>query len=207
MGSVNLSIHFLGTQVEFGVASPEKYTLAALWANVYMFSCSTIPDPSETFKAEVKLPWTRQYKHLKDDCDLQEVLKICIDKGIHTIRINVDLLPVQLLPQAEVHLTQPSAESSSSSINGTLLPNCSDELIFIFSEDEDSDGVTQNDYDAEISCEDEDYNPCEDDSESGDENDSVESLWAADLNRDDANIGDNVPPLNTTNSDEDFEDD
>ncbi|KAL5840808.1 hypothetical protein ACOSQ4_013416 [Xanthoceras sorbifolium] len=111
-----------------------------------------------------------------DDCDLQEVLKICIDKGIHTIRINVDLLPVQLLPQAEVHLTQPPAESSSSSINGTPLPNCSDELIFIFSEVEDGDSVTQNDYDAEISCEDEDYNPCEDDSESSDENDSVESL-------------------------------
>ncbi|KAK1592536.1 hypothetical protein Q3G72_026496 [Acer saccharum] len=67
MGSVTLSVKFLETQIEFGIDSPKKYTLDTLWANVYMYICSTIPEPSEAFKADVRLPWTRKYVHMKDD--------------------------------------------------------------------------------------------------------------------------------------------
>ncbi|TXG57654.1 hypothetical protein EZV62_015483 [Acer yangbiense] len=34
------------------------YTLASLWVDVYMFSCSTMPEPSESFKVEARLPWS-----------------------------------------------------------------------------------------------------------------------------------------------------
>ncbi|KAK2656475.1 hypothetical protein Ddye_009527 [Dipteronia dyeriana] len=86
MGSITLSVKFLETQIEFGIDSPEKYTLDNLWANVYMYTCSTIPEPNEAFKADVRMSWTRKYVHVKDDNQLQEPVtnsSSYLNKAIH----------------------------------------------------------------------------------------------------------------------------
>ncbi|KAL5850591.1 hypothetical protein ACOSQ4_008604 [Xanthoceras sorbifolium] len=52
MESLHISAKFLGTEVEFDVDNPSTCTLATLWADVYMYGCSTLPEQTETFKAE-----------------------------------------------------------------------------------------------------------------------------------------------------------
>ncbi|TXG60764.1 hypothetical protein EZV62_012127 [Acer yangbiense] len=54
---LTISAKFLGTHVEFGIENTHMYTMASLWADVYMFTYSTMPEPSESFKAETRLPW------------------------------------------------------------------------------------------------------------------------------------------------------
>ncbi|KAH7569650.1 hypothetical protein JRO89_XS06G0227600 [Xanthoceras sorbifolium] len=68
--SGSADMEFLGTEVEFEILNHEQYSLEALIANVYMCSCSSIPEPTEKFKTEVRLPWSCQYLTVKDDMDL-----------------------------------------------------------------------------------------------------------------------------------------
>ncbi|TXG51444.1 hypothetical protein EZV62_023968 [Acer yangbiense] len=57
MGPVVISAKFAGIQIEYNVLEPEIYTLAALWADVYVISYSNFPDPNEKFTTEAILPW------------------------------------------------------------------------------------------------------------------------------------------------------
>ncbi|KAK1564406.1 hypothetical protein Q3G72_002522 [Acer saccharum] len=80
MNILTISAKFLGGQVEFGVGDHKQYTLANLWADVYMYCCSTMPNPSERFKVEVKLPWNGEYKLVGDDKELQQVFRMFKEK-------------------------------------------------------------------------------------------------------------------------------
>ncbi|KAL5758408.1 hypothetical protein ACOSP7_021019 [Xanthoceras sorbifolium] len=75
--------------------------MATLWADVYMYACSTLPEPTETFKAEVRIPWTGEYRVRADDKDLQQVFAIFKSKNIDTIRLDMDLLPFAWSPPDE----------------------------------------------------------------------------------------------------------
>ncbi|KAK1579011.1 hypothetical protein Q3G72_034907 [Acer saccharum] len=79
------------------------------------YEVSTIPEPSEAFKADVRLPWTwtRKYVHVKDDNQLQEIFKIFKEKGINIIRMNIELIPIEILPPLENPPSQPITNSSS----------------------------------------------------------------------------------------------
>ncbi|KAK1551044.1 hypothetical protein Q3G72_029222 [Acer saccharum] len=89
---LTISAKFLGTQVEFGIENTHMYTLTSLWADVYLFSCSTMPEPSESFKVEARLPWSGEYRHIKDDRDLQYLFNHFREKKIDTVRIDVVLI-------------------------------------------------------------------------------------------------------------------
>ncbi|KAI9160652.1 hypothetical protein LWI28_010346 [Acer negundo] len=93
MAQFTISAKFLGTQVEFGLPNPDMYTLAKIWADVYMFTCSSIPSPDERFKAEVKLPWNGEYKLIQNDDDMQGVFKEFKERSLETFRFDFDLLP------------------------------------------------------------------------------------------------------------------
>ncbi|KAL5840168.1 hypothetical protein ACOSQ3_012820 [Xanthoceras sorbifolium] len=71
MGFINISAKFLGTQSDFVIDQPKEYTLSAFLANVYLFTYTKLPNPSEKFKAEVKMSWSSEYKLVDDDSDLQ----------------------------------------------------------------------------------------------------------------------------------------
>ncbi|KAI9181428.1 hypothetical protein LWI28_014922 [Acer negundo] len=93
MAQFTISAKFLGTQVEFGLPNLDMYTLAEIWVDVYMFTCSSIPSPDERFKAEVKLPWNGEYKLIQNDDDMQGVFKEFKERSLETIRFDFDLLP------------------------------------------------------------------------------------------------------------------
>ncbi|KAK0575443.1 hypothetical protein LWI29_000625 [Acer saccharum] len=76
MGPVVISVKFAGTQIEYNVLEPESYTLAALWADVYVMSYSNFPDPNEKFTTEAILPWNRQHRLIEDDRDLQDIFMV-----------------------------------------------------------------------------------------------------------------------------------
>ncbi|KAL5846864.1 hypothetical protein ACOSQ3_010388 [Xanthoceras sorbifolium] len=67
---LNISAKFLGTRSDFLIDQPKKYTLSALFVDVYLFTCSKLPDPSKKYKAEVKIPWSSEYKLIENDRDL-----------------------------------------------------------------------------------------------------------------------------------------
>ncbi|KAH7568009.1 hypothetical protein JRO89_XS07G0213700 [Xanthoceras sorbifolium] len=98
MRFINISAKFLGTQSDFIIDQPKEYTLSALFTDVYLFTCSKLPDPFEKFKAEVKLPWSSKYKLVKDDSDLQQILSRFIVMDIRCVRVDIELLPLDTLP-------------------------------------------------------------------------------------------------------------
>ncbi|KAL5804532.1 hypothetical protein ACOSQ3_031332 [Xanthoceras sorbifolium] len=113
MLSMILSVKFLGSQVEFLTENWESYTLASLLADVYMCTCSTLPDPSETFRVEAKLPWIGEYLLINDNKGLQDVFKMFKEKRVDTIRIDVELLPsMTLSPEKDFFHTNLMDESS-----------------------------------------------------------------------------------------------
>ncbi|KAH7567734.1 hypothetical protein JRO89_XS07G0134300 [Xanthoceras sorbifolium] len=57
---LNISAKFLGTRSDFLIDQPKKYTLSALFVDVYLFTCSKLPDPSKKYKAE--------YSYLEETC-------------------------------------------------------------------------------------------------------------------------------------------
>ncbi|KAL5857598.1 hypothetical protein ACOSQ3_005056 [Xanthoceras sorbifolium] len=69
-------VKLLGAQVEFAILNSEGYTIDNLWADVYMISCSIVPDSSKKFKAKVKLPWSVQYTTVNDNSELQQVFNM-----------------------------------------------------------------------------------------------------------------------------------
>ncbi|KAK1550196.1 hypothetical protein Q3G72_015256 [Acer saccharum] len=73
--------------------------MASLWADVYMFTCSTMPEPSESFKAETRLPWNGEYRHIKDDRDLQDLFNHLRENKTGTMRIDVVLISLATMPQ------------------------------------------------------------------------------------------------------------
>ncbi|KAL5779749.1 hypothetical protein ACOSQ2_010486 [Xanthoceras sorbifolium] len=85
---LNISAKFLGTRSDFLIDQPKKYTLSALFVDVYLFTCSKLPDPSKKYKAEVKIPWSSEYKLIENDRDLD----------IRCVRVDIELLPLDTLP-------------------------------------------------------------------------------------------------------------
>ncbi|KAI9201286.1 hypothetical protein LWI28_021137 [Acer negundo] len=115
----------------------------------------TIPNPSETFKTEARLPWSGQYKTIKDDNDLQQVFDMFKVRGIETVRIDIKLLPLVVVPIVEIDGTEPPIESLFSSINGSpSMRTYSKDFIFISIDDEDSEVVNSEMFASE---DDEDY--------------------------------------------------
>ncbi|KAK0571241.1 hypothetical protein LWI29_013030 [Acer saccharum] len=51
-----------------------------------------MPEPSESFKVEARLPWSGEYRHIKDDRDLQYLFNHFREKKIDTVRIDVVLI-------------------------------------------------------------------------------------------------------------------
>ncbi|KAL5802462.1 hypothetical protein ACOSQ4_030767 [Xanthoceras sorbifolium] len=95
-----------------------QYTLEALIEDVYMRCCSTFPDPTEKFKIEARLPWSGQYVTLKNDIDFKDVFKLFVDRKLFTIRVDVEFLPLDILPPVNESTADAKDESSSASING-----------------------------------------------------------------------------------------
>ncbi|TXG61099.1 hypothetical protein EZV62_012462 [Acer yangbiense] len=95
------------------------YTMAQLWADVYMCCCCTFPEPSEGFKAKVRLPWCAEFKLLKDDKDLQVIFKMFTERKLSTIRVDFELQPFANLPLEAKDVPHAHMDSSSSSTNGT----------------------------------------------------------------------------------------
>ncbi|TXG55893.1 hypothetical protein EZV62_017206 [Acer yangbiense] len=156
MDCLATSAKFLGNQIEFGIVDPGMYTLAALCADVYMCNCSKLPDPTETFKVEAKLPWNRECKLISDNRDLQQAFNMFREKNLETIRIDVELLPFATMPPIHqssndattfVKDTQPvqlsSKPTSSNSNNVTPPPMQSRTKIVDISSDFDDDEVDQ----------------------------------------------------------------
>ncbi|KAL5819562.1 hypothetical protein ACOSQ4_023404 [Xanthoceras sorbifolium] len=67
MDSFIISAKFLGTQIEFTINDHHIYTLATLWADVYIYAYSTLPHYTERFKMEAKIPYSGEYKIIADD--------------------------------------------------------------------------------------------------------------------------------------------
>ncbi|KAL5772125.1 hypothetical protein ACOSQ2_012049 [Xanthoceras sorbifolium] len=78
MEFLRISAKFLGTEVEFNVDNPSTYTMATLCADVYMYGCSTFPEPTESFKVEALIPWRGIFRYKS--------------KHIRTIKLDVELL-------------------------------------------------------------------------------------------------------------------
>ncbi|KAL5776529.1 hypothetical protein ACOSP7_009455 [Xanthoceras sorbifolium] len=137
MDYFTLNVKFMGCQVEFGIAYPDNYTLATLWADVYMFVHSTIPDPSESFKVEVRLPWNGEYKLIKNDNELKEILNMFKARDVETIRMDMELLPLTSLTPVESGELEPPVETSSLSNNeGSSMKIYPQEFKFISSDEE-----------------------------------------------------------------------
>ncbi|KAL5851592.1 hypothetical protein ACOSQ3_006710 [Xanthoceras sorbifolium] len=139
--SLRISAKFFGTEVEFDVDNPFTYTLATLCVDVYMYGCSTLPEPIESFKVEALIPWRGIFKVIADDDYVFAQYK---SKHIRTIRLDVELLPLAWSPFDEFH-GQVSPLADLDNEGGTN--NVSTSF------DEDSDFLLQSSYeDAETEC-------------------------------------------------------
>ncbi|KAL5782006.1 hypothetical protein ACOSP7_007035 [Xanthoceras sorbifolium] len=118
MVQFNISAKFLDIQIEYLVQDVENYTLGALWGDMYMMTCSSLPEPSETFKAKVRMPG--EYKLLERDMDLQDVFQHFKSKGLDTIMVNIDLLPLVALNPEDMVRNNPTPTKSSHSSNNAL---------------------------------------------------------------------------------------
>ncbi|KAL5823377.1 hypothetical protein ACOSQ4_021277 [Xanthoceras sorbifolium] len=137
MECLHISAKFLGTEVEFDVHNPSTYTLATLWADVYMYGCSTLPEPTESFKVEALIPWRGMFRVIEDDEDLQDLFAQFKCKHIRTIRLDVDLLPLAWSRPNEFHgQASPSADLDySSNQPEPAAKNATDNFVFISSDD------------------------------------------------------------------------
>ncbi|KAK1582919.1 hypothetical protein Q3G72_019536 [Acer saccharum] len=132
MGPVVISAKFAGTQIEYNVLEPENYTLAALWADVYVMSYSNFPDPNEKFTTEAILPWNGQHRLIEDDRDLQDIFMVFRGKHLNMIRINMQLLQVagvdpEVLVNSEPHI--PVDSYSCNNDVDTTSNNNSDDVV------------------------------------------------------------------------------
>ncbi|KAH7573387.1 hypothetical protein JRO89_XS03G0137100 [Xanthoceras sorbifolium] len=112
MVQFNISAKFLDIQIEYLVQDVENYTLGALWGDMYMMTCSSLPEPSETFKAKVRMPG--EYKLLERDMDLQDVFQHFKSKGLDTIMVNIDLLPLVALNPEDMFIFISSSDKEKS---------------------------------------------------------------------------------------------
>ncbi|KAI9195136.1 hypothetical protein LWI28_012105 [Acer negundo] len=137
MASFIISAKFLGSQVEFAIQNLDQYTLGSLWADVYMCTCATFPEPTETFKAEVKLPWSGDYKVLNDDRDLQITQHSAKRVGQSTVEVmdlsinddgnNGEQLPSYAsLPSEDDEDYVPNSNCSMSKTSSDILPESAD---------------------------------------------------------------------------------
>ncbi|KAL5784432.1 hypothetical protein ACOSQ2_006824 [Xanthoceras sorbifolium] len=125
MESLRINAKFLGTEVEFDVDNPSTYTLATLCVDVYMYGCSTLPEPIESFKVEVLIPWRGIFRVIADDDYVFAQYK---SKHIRTIILDVELLPLACV-----------SEGGTNNVSTSF--------------DEDSDFLPQSSYeDAETEC-------------------------------------------------------
>ncbi|KAH7531131.1 hypothetical protein JRO89_XSUnG0016400 [Xanthoceras sorbifolium] len=147
-----LNVKFIGCQVEFGIAYPYNYTLTTLWADVYMFVHSTIPDPSESFKVKVRLPWNGEYKLIKNNNELKEVFNMFNARDIETLRMDMELLPLTSLTPVESGEPEPPVETSLLSNNGGSSMKIYPQEFKFISSDEEMFSIED----------DEDYTPCDD---------------------------------------------
>ncbi|KAK1559664.1 hypothetical protein Q3G72_017065 [Acer saccharum] len=182
MDCLAISAKFLGNQIEFGIVNPGMYTLATLCADVYMCNCSKLPDPTQTFKVEAKLPWNGECKLISDDRDLQQAFNMFREKNLETIRIDVELLPFATMPPIhqssndattfakDTQLVQLSSKPiSSNSNNVTPPPMQSRTDIVDISSDFDDDEVDQPNLQDWSTDEDEEYVPPVDSPEADDD--------------------------------------
>ncbi|KAK2638318.1 hypothetical protein Ddye_026113 [Dipteronia dyeriana] len=129
---------------------------------VYMCTCATFPEPTETFKAEVKLPWSGEYKVLNDDRDLQCVFNMFMNRNLKTIRIDVELqaLAVAALPPEEIdadNLAFNSLESHNNSAKRVRQSNA--EVVDLSTDNDGNNGEQPPSYASLPSEDDEDYVP------------------------------------------------
>ncbi|KAL5836865.1 hypothetical protein ACOSQ3_014034 [Xanthoceras sorbifolium] len=139
MAQLNASTKFLGSQVEFGIQNPDDYTLDSLWADVYMCTYCTLPDPIERFTAEVRLPWTGQYLTVSDNRELQDIFKMFRLRKLDTIQMNVELLPLATLPAVDDDIHVPGSPSSFCSNNGAEKAKDKSTPVLNISNDEEQD--------------------------------------------------------------------
>ncbi|KAL5770339.1 hypothetical protein ACOSP7_014493 [Xanthoceras sorbifolium] len=147
MESLRISAKFLGTEVEFNVDNPSTYTMATLCADVYMYGCSTFPEPTESFKVEALIPWRGIFRVIADDDDLQDLFAQYKSKHIRTIRLDVELLPLAWSPPDEFYGQEsPPADSDKSSTQPkTAAKNATDGFVEISSDEHSvSEGGTNN---------------------------------------------------------------
>ncbi|KAL5738252.1 hypothetical protein ACOSP7_031013 [Xanthoceras sorbifolium] len=147
MESLRISAKFLGIEVEFNVDNPSTYTLATLCADVYMYGCSTFPEPTESFKVEALIPWRGIFRVIADDDDLQDLFAQYKSKHIRTIRLDVELLPLAWSPPDEFYGQEsPPADSDQSSTQPkTAANNATDGFVEISSDEHSvSEGGTNN---------------------------------------------------------------
>ncbi|KAL5811152.1 hypothetical protein ACOSQ4_027720 [Xanthoceras sorbifolium] len=128
------SAKFLGTKVQFPILNYFQYTLEALIEDIYTHCCSTILDPTEKFKTEVRLPWSGQYVTLKNDMDLKDIFELFVARKLFTIRVDVELLPIDSPPSINESTTDARDKYSLASING----NQSFHVYDISSDEDDS---------------------------------------------------------------------
>ncbi|KAL5821470.1 hypothetical protein ACOSQ3_023352 [Xanthoceras sorbifolium] len=147
MESLRISAKFVGTEVEFDVDNPSTYTMATLCADVYMYGCSTFPEPTKSFKVEALMPWRGIFRVIADDDDLQDLFAQYKSKHIRTIRLDVELLPLAWSPPNEFHGQElPPADSDKSSNQPeTAAKNTTDGFVEISSDEHSvSEGGTNN---------------------------------------------------------------
>ncbi|KAI9162524.1 hypothetical protein LWI28_028202 [Acer negundo] len=82
-------------------------------------TCATFPEPTDTFKAEVKLPWSEEYEVWNDDRDLQCVFNTFRNRNLETIRTDVELqaLAVVAMPPEQMDADNLAFSSSESHNN------------------------------------------------------------------------------------------
>ncbi|KAL5864910.1 hypothetical protein ACOSQ3_002424 [Xanthoceras sorbifolium] len=110
--AVTLRVKYLGIDVEYNVPHPEDYSLSALFADVYMMTCSGIPHADEKFKLEVKLAWTGEYRLIEDEWDLRDVFLVFKCRGLKAIRMHIESLPLTAVPPPSDHVPPPHEPSS-----------------------------------------------------------------------------------------------
>ncbi|KAK2647678.1 hypothetical protein Ddye_015167 [Dipteronia dyeriana] len=143
------------------------YTLASLWADMYMFTYSTMPESSESFKAKARLPWSGEYRHIQDNRDLQDLFNHFREKKIDTMRIDVVLNSLATMPQlAQCPQELKNVMSLSESYAGNPSPLQTNTKIVEILNDSNAEFMDQpipedstNQHGSSEDSEDEDYMP------------------------------------------------
>ncbi|KAK3184792.1 hypothetical protein Dsin_032078 [Dipteronia sinensis] len=77
-------------------------------------SGSTMPEPSESFMAKTRLPWSGEYRHIQDYRDLQDLFNHFREKKIDTMIIDVVIISLATMPQLAQCPQEPVNVMSSS---------------------------------------------------------------------------------------------